>query len=61
MYYSFNQIYLKTVEKVHFNEVLFLLTILTQHQESLSAPSMHCLCKSGASSWSGFNQSKQAQ
>ena len=33
--------------------------MLKQDQESLSAPSMDCLCKSGASSLSRFNQSKQ--
>ena len=33
--------------------------MLKQDQESLSAPSMDCPCKSGASSWSCFNQSKQ--
>ena len=32
-----------------------------QDQEILSAPSMDCLCKSGASSYSWFNQSKQDQ
>ena len=37
---------------MHFNEVLFLLTIPKQDQESLSAPSLDCLCKAGASSWS---------
>ena len=33
--------------------------MLKQDQEFLSAPPMDCLCKSGASSWSSFNQSKQ--
>ena len=59
--FPFKIIYLQTVLKVHFNEVRFLLTILKQDQESLSAPSMNCLCKTGTSSQSCFNQSKQDQ
>ena len=45
-------VFLQIAEKVHFNEVLFLLTISKQDQESLSAPSPDCLCKTEASAWS---------
>ena len=38
-------------------EVLFI--ILKQDQELLSAPFLDCLCKTGASSYSCFNQSKK--
>ena len=47
-FFFFNKIYLQTVQKANYSEVLFLLTILNQDQGSLSAPSMDCLCKSGA-------------
>ena len=46
---------IKLTSKLHkgvFGKFLFLLTIPKQEYESLSAPSLDCICKAGASSWS---------
>ena len=36
---------------MHINDFLFLLSILNQDRDSLSAPSLGCLCQAGATSW----------
>ena len=51
----------KLYKTLYFNEVLVLLTIHKKDQESISAPYMDCLCKTGASSYSCFNQTEQDQ
>ena len=45
----------QNAQVMHIDDYLFLLSIPKQHLESLSAPSLDCLCQAEAMSWSGVS------